>query len=823
MLSCCCGISQISRKTHVQKGYSTDDSNSGGTFGTIHDIPAIFNITRCGPEEEIHTKLVDVPSPFKSTVRIDDELEPSRYIFIQFAGIHDSHYIGINEIEFRDADGNSIPYTNIGVDGQEVDHSTVNPAFPPNGWWAVVDGDHSLLFDFGEVTHVKEIYFWCANAASTPKTMEITDSKSPPMEASNNYDETLFFQMAGTPGTDPTTIEFEDNKSCEEIIEHLNNNRPDNKFESFVSSDGFSHFVFYEKGMRTSAYDYFFGREHDEAIALANNTEVEDGVEIPQVELRAMTLRELQAVRAIINSKCIQEGWISSYDQTKLRPEDVNLYDLNQSLILPLTEKRNCAFKELFSSGGSRPTYYVSHWWGESVLDFIRCCEYHAVRRALSPDEATYWVCAHANRQHDLGADLGNDPSESSFNKTMALADGVLLVVDMNVVVTSRIWVDFELYRTVHMGSGLDAITYANGSPHLIAAGNLPNESPYEKNKREQKFPFEHICSQVLKLELHKGDSSQEIDKVRILNTMINHRPLDCKDVLERSLKRDLKDPKYQEDLKHYSISDNAIKAEFACKAISVALCTEGQDYHNFYGFDLIHLIESDTQRKSVFLNDIVSLDGVTDDIMKTLVNLANLRSVERFEINAKGCRNLTDDVLDKIEFTNTLKHLSLNLGYARNITNDALINFMNASLKIPPSLETLDLDLSGFKSPEGNYLPNRYSDLLEALGRSIPPQLNSLKLVSTLDDDDGGLFGLLELCLSLPSTIRTLHLTFEQWDNFKSEMITDLAEALPKTLEDFSICFYVSLSCAVKKCKAVFALVYYMLHLSNPLITLLN
>jgi len=763
--------------------------DTGSTFGIIRDVPSLYNITRCGPELETHTKIVDVPSPFKSDLLVDDELEPSRYLSIKFEGIHDSHYIGINEIVFKDASGNPIDYTNIEVDGNEVDHDSTQPAFPPNGWWAVVGGDHSLVFDFGEVTHVSQIYFYCANSASTPKKMEISDSKSFLSDTSNDYSTEYYFQTAGEPLTDPTSVVFADNKSCEQVIESLNQEKPSNKFASFTSSDGVCHYVFYEKGTRTSAYNYYFGSEPDKAIQLAKNTVVQDGVEIPKVELRAMKLSELQAVRAIIISKCIEDKWISSYDKRKLRPEEVNLYDLNQSLILPLTERRNCAFKELFTTGDSLPTYYVSHWWGEPVLDFIRCCEYHAERHGFSPDEAQYWVCAYANRQHDLGADLGDDPSKSSFNKTMALARGVLLVCDMNLVVASRIWVDFELYRTVAMQSGLDITMHANGSPHLIAASGLPNETPYQKNKREQNFPFALLCKKMLKVELHKGDSSMPIDKVRILNTMIEHRPLDSDEVLQRMKEKNLEDPRYQQDLEKYAISDNAIKAEIACKAISVALSTEGQDYNDFHGFDLLKIIASDTLRKTITFNDIVSLDAVDDDVLVTLVKLTENKSIETFELNAKGCINVTNAALEKLEISDTLSNLSLNLGYAKNITNDALIKFISS--KLPESLETLDLEVSGYKTPEGNYLPNRYSTFLEEFANVIPHHLNTLKLNSTLDDEDGGLEGLLQLARSLPSSTVSLDLTFEQWDNFKSDMIIEIAKALPSTLQNFRICFY--------------------------------
>ncbi len=95
----------------------------------------------------------------------------------------------------------------------------------------------------------------------------------------------------------------------------------------------------------------------------------------------------------------------------------------------------------------------------------------------------------------------------------MTLSSGVLLVCDMNVVAISRFWVDFELYRTVAMVSGFDMVIHANGKPHLIAAEGLPNESPYQKNKREQVFPFEHVCQKVLEVEFQEGNSSMLINK----------------------------------------------------------------------------------------------------------------------------------------------------------------------------------------------------------------------------------------------------------------------------------------------------------------------
>ncbi len=168
----------------------------------------------------------------------------------------------------------------------------------------------------------------------------------------------------------------------------------------------------------------------------------------------------------------------------------------------------------------------------------------------LNPSEAQYWVCAYANRQHDLGADLGTDPSKSSFNAAMKMAQGVFLVVDPNVVVTSRIWVDYELYRTIRTNSMLDIGVFNKGKVHLIADKDLLYETPYQKNRREIEFPFEEVCERFLNVELYKGEASEEMDRVRILNVMSDNRNnLNDRSIIDRIEKGDSFDAKFVEDM----------------------------------------------------------------------------------------------------------------------------------------------------------------------------------------------------------------------------------------------------------------------------------
>jgi len=393
---------------------------------------------------------------------------------------------------------------------------------------------------------------------------------------------------------------------------------------------------------------------------------------------------------------------------------------------------------------------------------------------------------AYANRQHDLGADLGSDPSQSSFNRAMQLAKGVLLVCDIGVVVTSRIWVDFELYRTVRTNAGIDVIIHANGSPHLIAAEPLPGESPYQKIMREKDFPFEVVCEKLMSVELQKGDSSMVIDKVRILNTMTDKNELDCGGILDRLEKGDTNDPQYVSDLKLFSISSAALNTAMACKAMSIALRTDGQDYENFYGNNLLEIIANKFSASIVF-DDLTSLDSVTDDVLLTLVKLAG-PSVKRFDINVKGCMYLTDHSIEQIYFPHTIQHLSFNVGYGRNLTNGALIQMIT---KIPPNLQSLDLDVCGFKTKSGEYFPKRESSLLVGLSKNVSSELTKLSFVSTLDDEDGGLEGLITLIGALPPGLKSLSFTFEQFNGFKGSMIVEIFKSLPSALEEFSLNIY--------------------------------
>ena len=157
--------------------------------------------------------------------------------------------------------------------------------------------------------------------------------------------------------------------------------------------------------------------------------------------------------------------------------EEVTLYDCNTYVILPATAEKECSMVELMASEEQPPHYFVSHWWGEPIVDFLRCLRRHAEARRLEykggyhdgeyydpggrdPDykpipesrrrphpcyvgegvSPRYWVCAYANNQHKLDGEISDDLTQTSFFRAMRLAWGTVSVVDRGAVSYSRIW-----------------------------------------------------------------------------------------------------------------------------------------------------------------------------------------------------------------------------------------------------------------------------------------------------------------------------------------------------------------------------------------------
>ena len=292
------------------------------------------------------------------------------------------------------------------------------------------------------------------------------------------------------------------------------------------------------------------------------------GCAIPLTEQRGINLIQLRGVQTHITRRCVAEGWVD-WQGAALVVEKVALYDCANHVILPFTVARECSFVEMVAHTAQPPKWFVSHWWGEPVVDFISCLEQHAQDYALNgrgkvvggtTEETPYWVCAYANNQWALGDALTDNPGETSFHKAMALAEGTVSVLDKGGVVFTRIWCGYEVYVSLastpkpkpaaeddHRNgwkkgdlvpykwvvyTALDGVSTRHGNP-VPAVGIADGLAPCDngsavKQMRESFFPLT-LADMALGIELQKANATVESDKVHILNAMIGERDFNAK------------------------------------------------------------------------------------------------------------------------------------------------------------------------------------------------------------------------------------------------------------------------------------------------------
>ncbi|CAB9529175.1 expressed unknown protein (Partial), partial [Seminavis robusta] len=172
--------------------------------------------------------------------------------------------------------------------------------------------------------------------------------------------------------------------------------------------------------------------------------------DIPKTELRSLNTRQLKELALQVILRCEAEGWTSTdlkKKGTPLKPEDVTLYDLVEHYVKPITAERQCSYVEMVSSKEKSPTYYVSHYWGDSVLGKIACLLQHA-KDHMDDGSFTYWICAYANNQHKLQQEINShgDPIETSFFRAIQLSQGTVSIMDQHRICFARIWCAFEIF-----------------------------------------------------------------------------------------------------------------------------------------------------------------------------------------------------------------------------------------------------------------------------------------------------------------------------------------------------------------------------------------
>jgi len=187
--------------------------------------------------------------------------------------------------------------------------------------------------------------------------------------------------------------------------------------------------------------------------------------------------------------------------------------------------RKTRSLAELWDSSAQPPTWFISHYWAESILAFTMCVEEHAKVRRLRKN-CRYWVCAYTNDQHQLGLELGKDPLQTPFYNALRLCKGALLVLAEGGEAADRIWCGFEASIAFRMRTRYDQACIADGQPHVLTFEPAETDSTVNGihlpllgietltawTGRQETFPARGLWK-LLATDLERGDCSNEQDR----------------------------------------------------------------------------------------------------------------------------------------------------------------------------------------------------------------------------------------------------------------------------------------------------------------------
>lgn len=286
--------------------------------------------------------------------------------------------------------------------------------------------------------------------------------------------------------------------------------------------------------------------------SLSTNTSTD-----PPVEWRGITLRQLRAADSNIDRRCEKEVWRDCLGK-KLTPKTVNLYDVDEFLILPFTNDTKQSFVSRLPStaGPQPPRFFVSHWSGETVSNFIKCIEQFIRDFSVNYDDeedgegggmsadTPIWISTYANNHHASADDYGEDQRNSLYGKPMQVAEGrTITIVDNGANYFTRIWCVYDLFQMLIDTPKKDNEQSTNGVYVFYTAHNHNYKFFGREEKREavgigstgatcdcgdtdriaareSHFPF-NLIRKSLGIRIEDAQASKETDRIHILNSII--------------------------------------------------------------------------------------------------------------------------------------------------------------------------------------------------------------------------------------------------------------------------------------------------------------
>lgn len=491
--------------------------------------------------------------------------------------------------------------------------------------------------------------------------------------------------------------------------------------------------------------------------------------QILETERRGITVGQLRQLLAFVRRRRNADGTIRGWKDTgsssptfglPIHYATFNLYQALTWVIKPSTAAHSCSYVELASSSHNSqvPVWFVSHFWGEAIADFIACIEKHVTRRQLR-DTSPYWVCAYANNQHELGCDLTRDPKMTSFFKAMRLAVGLLLILDTAATPFQRSWCCFEESTALkdterREPMQFDVATNTTTGAEVLTDRPVGHESWVNKTKQEEGFPME-LLRKCLHVKIQDSSASVEIDKVRILNSIAGLSENRLDDPLPAVLDK----PR----LDNYEAINNSLCSLFAITCWRAAVYREAGDEMMQ---ELAKALKADSNLQILRLS--------FEDQLGVIKFKHQLKDAHLVQIGAS--------------LPSGLKHMQISCDYCHKLSDTGLVGLVQ---NLPRCLQVLHLSFRAGSS----FKINDFTDAgIKALISTMPLNLKTLVLnfdhVMLLSDD-----AFVELVQTFPRTLTTLSINFSPYgtpnENRKFDAdrrLEALSQNFPNELESLCV-----------------------------------
>eukprot|EP00746_Dinoflagellata_sp_MGD_P075951 gnl/MRDRNA2_/MRDRNA2_30540_c0_seq1.p1 gnl/MRDRNA2_/MRDRNA2_30540_c0~~gnl/MRDRNA2_/MRDRNA2_30540_c0_seq1.p1 ORF type:complete len:1227 (-),score=252.13 gnl/MRDRNA2_/MRDRNA2_30540_c0_seq1:141-3821(-) len=267
------------------------------------------------------------------------------------------------------------------------------------------------------------------------------------------------------------------------------------------------------------------------------------GNSIPTLEDRGITVKQSLNVKLYIEKYCRKEEWfdrdIHSATGTcgnLLTAEAVNFYHACDWIIRPATEQTRLSYVERVIGVPQKAKWFVSHWWGLEVVDFMKSIKTHQVLRCLNEDDA-YWAFVFAHSLWPGGEEAGA-ANDQIVNHVTNATQGTVLLLDKKGETFTRAWCLYEVWAArkldvltamVRKQVVVDCRNAAHVKHDVEAVGMIDGIAPVDgqelrrRSQREQHFP-KHLSEAALQIALNNEalplQATVDTDKEWIVRAM---------------------------------------------------------------------------------------------------------------------------------------------------------------------------------------------------------------------------------------------------------------------------------------------------------------